>query len=127
MVFGRVAVGALLMFCGFFMVATVVRSRLIIEGSQTRFRIVFREEVFPLSEIERFRTILLEEGTKYIGETRGDVRQGQARIGIIWTEARTPTGVLVPMKSPGMDALGRAYVVSLNGPVYRLDPRSVNG
>ena len=57
MVFGRVAVGALLMFCGFFMVATVVRSRLIIEGSQIRFRIVFREEVFPLSEIEGFRTI----------------------------------------------------------------------
>src|SRR6266568_2652987 len=48
---------ALLMFCGVFMVATVVRSRLIIEGSQIRFRIVFREEVFPLSEIEGFRTI----------------------------------------------------------------------
>ena len=45
------------MFCGVFMVATVVRSRLIIEGSQIRFRIVFREEVFPLSEIEGFRTI----------------------------------------------------------------------
>ena len=57
MVFGRVAIGALLMFCGVFMVATVVRSRLIIEGSQIRFRIVFREEVFPLSEIEGFRTI----------------------------------------------------------------------
>jgi len=22
----------------------------------------------------------------------------------------------------GMDALGRAYLVSLNGPIYRLDP-----
>jgi hypothetical protein len=57
MALGRAAIGALLLFSGVFMVATVVRSRLLIEESQIRFRIVFREEVFPLSEIEGFRTI----------------------------------------------------------------------
>ena len=57
MALGRAAMGALLLFSGVFMVATVVRSRLLIEESQIRFRIVFREEVFHLSEIEGFRTI----------------------------------------------------------------------
>jgi hypothetical protein len=57
MALGRAAIGALLLFSGVFMVATVVRSRLLIEESQIRFRIVFREEVFPVSEIEGFRTI----------------------------------------------------------------------
>jgi len=42
---------------GVFMVATVLRSRLVIEESQIRFRTVFREEVFPLSEIEGVRTV----------------------------------------------------------------------
>ena len=56
MALGRAAIGALLLFSGVFMVATVVRSRLLIEESQIRFRIVFREEVFPVSEIEGFRT-----------------------------------------------------------------------
>ena len=57
MALGRAAMGAVLVFSGVSMVATVVRSRLLIEESQIRFRIVYREEVFPLSEIEGFRTI----------------------------------------------------------------------
>jgi len=39
--------------------------------------------------------------TKLVGETRGDVRQGATRIFVLWTEARTPTGVVVPLSSPG--------------------------
>jgi hypothetical protein len=54
---GRVVIGALLMFCGVFMVATVLRSRLVIERSQIRLRVVFREEVFPLNDIEGVRTV----------------------------------------------------------------------
>jgi hypothetical protein len=56
-VLGRVVIGTLLMFCGVFMVATVLRSRLVIEESQIRFRVVFREEVFPLTQIEGVRTV----------------------------------------------------------------------
>jgi type IV secretion system protein VirB10 len=52
--------------------------------------------------------VLLEQGTKYVGETRGEVRQGQARVGVIWTHATTPAGVRVELNSPGGDALGRA-------------------
>jgi type IV secretion system protein VirB10 len=54
------------------------------------------------------KVVLLERGTKLMGETRGQIQQGAARIFVLWTEARTPTGVVVPLDSPGADELGRS-------------------
>jgi len=52
--------------------------------------------------------VLLERGTKLVGETRGQTRQGSARVYVLWTEARTAKGVVVPLASPGTDELGRS-------------------
>jgi type IV secretion system protein VirB10 len=54
--------------------------------------------------------VLLERGTRLVGETRSDVRSGQRRVAVLWTEARTPTGVVAHLDSLGTDELGRSGV-----------------
>lgn len=51
--------------------------------------------------------VLLEKGSKIVGEYKGGVRRGQNRLFVIWTRAETPAGVIVTLDSPGTDSLGR--------------------
>ncbi len=55
-------------------------------------------------------TVLLPRGSQLTGETRGEARQGLARVFVLWTEVRTPPpdGVVALLDSPGTDELGRS-------------------
>lgn len=52
------------------------------------------------------RVLLVEKGTKAIGEYQGAVQNGLARIFMLWTELRTPNGVSIAINSPTADSLG---------------------
>lgn len=52
--------------------------------------------------------VLMEKGSKVLGEYRSGMRQGQSRLFVLWTRAVTPGGVAIGLASPASDPLGRA-------------------
>ena len=52
------------------------------------------------------RVLLIERGSKAIGEYKGAVENGLNRIFVLWTQIQTPKGVRVNINSPATDALG---------------------
>jgi type IV secretion system protein VirB10 len=59
------------------------------------------------------RVVLMERGTRLIGEVHGDVHAGQSRVAVAWTDARTPAGVRLALLSMATDSVGRAGVPGL--------------
>jgi type IV secretion system protein VirB10 len=53
---------------------------------------------------------LLKRGTAITGETRTNVQQGQSRVFVLWTDARTEGGVVAQLDSPATDTLGRSGI-----------------
>lgn len=52
--------------------------------------------------------VLMERGTRVLGEYRSGLQRGRGRLFVLWTRAVTPEGVAVTLASPAADALGRA-------------------
>lgn len=52
--------------------------------------------------------VLMEKGTRVLGEYRSGMRQGQKRLFVLWTRAVTPAGVAISVASPATDPVGRA-------------------
>lgn len=52
--------------------------------------------------------VLLDRGTKIVGQLESGLLQGQNRVFVDWTRAETPDHVIVTLDSPASDELGRA-------------------
>ncbi len=49
------------------------------------------------------KVLLIERGSTISGEYDANVKQGMARIYVLWTRVKTPNGVVIDLDSPGAD------------------------
>lgn len=52
------------------------------------------------------KVLLIERGSTVSGEYKANMRQGMARIFVLWSRIKTPNGVVINLDSPGTDPLG---------------------
>ena len=53
---------------------------------------------------------MLDAGTTIVGQIRSGLLQGQNRLFVLWTIARSPNNVVANLNSPAADALGRSGI-----------------
>ena len=56
------------------------------------------------------KVLLIERGSTISGEYKSNMRQGMARIFVLWTRIKTPNGIVINLDSTGTDQLGGAGV-----------------
>lgn len=56
------------------------------------------------------KTLLIDRGSKVFGEQNVEIKQGQARVAVLWTRVETPKGVSVDIDSPATGSLGEMGV-----------------
>ena len=54
------------------------------------------------------RVVLIDRGSKIVGNYQGGMQQGQASIFVLWTRIETPKGVIINLDSPGSGALSES-------------------
>jgi type IV secretion system protein VirB10 len=52
--------------------------------------------------------VLMERGTRIVGEVRSGLARGSRRLFVVMTQALTPAGVEIELNSPGADVMGQA-------------------
>ena len=58
------------------------------------------------------QVLLIERGSKIIGEQTTSMLQGQARVFVLWNTVETPNGVTLDIDSPSADSLGASGQVA---------------
>lgn len=52
------------------------------------------------------KVVLIEKGSKIVGEYKSELRNGDSRIAILWERIKTATGVVLDVDSPAADSVG---------------------